>query len=80
MIIDTTLTKVERQIASILDDKITYSSQCGFFLTMSQKRAIFWELMKELEAQVITGNCATVEEAARESLNREFVFSRRGER
>ncbi len=47
MIVDTTQSKIECDIASILDGQITYSRQWGFFLTKAQKRAIFWEQMKE---------------------------------
>lgn len=51
MIVDTTQTKIERDIASILNGQITYSRQKGFFLTMAQKRAIFWEIMEAGEFQ-----------------------------
>lgn len=49
MIIDTTKTKIERKMDSILAGKISYSKQWGFFFTRSQKRAIFWKQMKDGE-------------------------------
>ncbi len=60
MIIDTTQTEIERDIASVLDDKITYSSQKGFFLTRAQSQAIFWEQLKEWKARDVVlrpGDC-----------------------